>query len=287
MEEYCLKDLLDKPNDYMDFLRIHGFLIYRIRNMDNNKSYIGSTKEDLYFRLFSNVRGHLIQYKDENRKSKLYKAMRSEGLSKFYISILSTDATETEEQYITKFDSYKDGYNCTSDGLSWADTEGDSPLLGKIKVYKDNTLIHILPNELDQYLLDGWKKGDCFVGKGSRNTVFVTKGDITKRIPKSDLEYYLDQGWVNHRTLWDNKKLYYHRGEEVKIIYPDEVPHYESLGFVRGRPHRNYITDGKSSKIVSDNDLQSYLDKGWYIGKHYSSTGGKTRTIVNGITKYI
>lgn len=91
-------------------------ILYRIFNINNNKSYIGKTYSDIYTRLSYHVN-------DSKRfpKRPLYAAFNKHGLNSFSLEILGEydegDLEVQEQLAITKFNSYgSTGYNATLGG---------------------------------------------------------------------------------------------------------------------------------------------------------------------------
>lgn len=113
--------------------------IYIIRNTINNKVYIGKTFQSLTTR-FNTHKRDSRKVKNDNRK--LYKAIRKYGEDKFSISLLAEDIHEStlsnlEIDYITKYDSYYNGYNNTlgGDGSRYLDVS-DIEIINKYKELK-------------------------------------------------------------------------------------------------------------------------------------------------------
>ena len=90
--------------------------IYRISNNINDKIYVGQTTQPIRIRFAQ----HILEAMHNRRNSKLYKAMRELGVEHFYIEELedcnNAELNNRETYYISKYNSYKDGYNSTSGG---------------------------------------------------------------------------------------------------------------------------------------------------------------------------
>lgn len=90
--------------------------IYKITNTINNKSYIGKTeKTDPQKRW----KEHLQDYKRSYvNKRPLYEAFKKYGPDKFVFEIIeeTEQANEREIYYISKYNTYKKGYNATLGG---------------------------------------------------------------------------------------------------------------------------------------------------------------------------
>lgn len=93
------------------------YIIYRIFNLINDKSYIGKTHRDFYIRL-----GEHIKVSNLNKEKPLYRAFNKYGIDSFSAEILAECYTEeqannSEQFYILFYNSYgKTGYNATFGG---------------------------------------------------------------------------------------------------------------------------------------------------------------------------
>lgn len=97
--------------------------IYRWENKINKKCYIGQSVN-----LYARIKQHLTVIKNRSHKLQrlaLYRAIQKYGLENFDLQIIETfnvsDDIKSilnvkEMYYISKYDSYKNGYNCTLGG---------------------------------------------------------------------------------------------------------------------------------------------------------------------------
>lgn len=92
-----------------------GF-IYKIENDINEKIYIGKTLRSIQIRWSE----HKKNAKNNKLDLPLYKAMRKYGIEHFFISIIEeceeNEIDDREIYWISKYESYKKGYNCTGGG---------------------------------------------------------------------------------------------------------------------------------------------------------------------------
>lgn len=102
-------------------------------------------------------------------------------------------------------------------------------------VTKDGICLSIHESELQSYLEDGWVSGN--IHKGLK---CITKDGMNKRVKPEDIQKYLDEGWV--------------RGTNQK--YPTTS---SSKG---GR----YVNKDGICKLIRPEELQTYLDEGWELG---------------------
>lgn len=191
MREINLKLIYETPNDYKDFLETKGPLIYLIKNLVNNKCYVGYTKYNLYVRFFTfGLGSHFSHYEDKDYNVHLYNAMRKYGLDKFTLSILSTDPNDTESKFIKEFDSYHNGYNNNESGLSSMNSAFNK---GRVAIHKDDKNKLINKKDLPYYLNNNWVIGYNY--SSIKGKIVIHKGVITKRVNKKLLDSYLNKGW--------------------------------------------------------------------------------------------
>lgn len=109
-------------------------IIYKITNIQNNKVYIGQTKETLQQR-FSRHMG----YQSVEHDSKFYRAVRKYGRNNFTIEQIDEAFTqdeldEKEVYWIRYYNSVNNGYNSNDHkGRVGGDTLSDHPNLSEIK----------------------------------------------------------------------------------------------------------------------------------------------------------
>lgn len=154
--EFNLEELYVNREDHQELLRFRSYLIYRIRNTVNGKSYIGDTSINLNWRFFSHFKNPHFGCYENGTNVHLYHSMRKYGLKNFTLSIVSTDENETEEFYISKFDSFHNGYNRSEHGLPF---HKGSVITGRPIINKDGITKKILRSDLDFYLSEGWNTG--------------------------------------------------------------------------------------------------------------------------------
>lgn len=158
--EYNLKDLYDNKDNYLDYLHLNGYLIYKITNKINGKCYIGDTKENLLYRFYDHPFGsHFNNFLSSN--AHLYNSMRKYGLENFTVRILTFDKDKTEKYYIDLYDSYNNGYNRSIDGKSTF-LGGEGPAKGKLRITNGIDEKLIKPSEFSYYESIGYYRGLSF-----------------------------------------------------------------------------------------------------------------------------
>ena len=93
--------------------------IYKIENDINGKIYIGKTE----FSIEKRFKEHCTDaFRERSEKRPLYAAIRKYGVEHFHISLIEeTDSPNEREVYwISYYDSYNKGYNCTKGGQNGA-----------------------------------------------------------------------------------------------------------------------------------------------------------------------
>lgn len=180
-----------------ELLFFNGGILYRIYNEHNNKSYIGITK-NLYGRIYSSKFGHLsrcLGTASIESDSDLYKDMRFE-LESFHIEVIIfslrvEDVSSLEKYFITKFDSFNNGYNTTSNGKAFG-LKGVAGMKGKWRFMHRNigedTLVPL--DKVPEYEDNGYILGRSKENY-SKGTTFVHKGRENKRIKNNELDEFL------------------------------------------------------------------------------------------------
>jgi len=113
--------------------------IYIIKNIMNDKVYIGQTTMSVDDRFKAHIKKSTI----EKRTYKLYNALKKYGKENFYIESLEDDVPielldKKEIYYINKYNSYKNGYNSTKGG--------DGRIINK--KYDEDEIIKLYKKEL-------------------------------------------------------------------------------------------------------------------------------------------
>lgn len=296
-KEYILEDIYLNQDKYSDFLDYPGYLIYRLHNLVNNKSYIGDTKENLRWRLLGDsiIRG--VPYKGHilcaiNRyNTHLYSAMVKYGLDKFTVSVVSVDNNETESMYIDLYDSYYNGYNKTKNG------KGMGPVHTGMILMNDtiSRSSFVDPKNIDKYLSMGWRLGRL-PGVMPVGVVRIFKDDIERRVPREDLQKFLNDGWSQGANP-NNKhagrgKIKVHDDNGYTFIDSNDLDYYLSLGYKKGQGFsvnsgRVNINKDGVNKRVKESELDSFLSDGWDLGGLPSKLSGTIRVNKNGLIKSI
>lgn len=197
--------------------------IYRIHNLVNDKNYIGKSEVSIEARL------------DEHRIGKksnfhLQSAIKKYGIENFEFLVLEECSPELcceRERYWIKFyDSFNNGYNDTTGGENesgWKMSKsGIEKRLKKIDFKGENNPFYGRKHS------DETRKKISEGRTGNKNPcsgkVWIMNGSESKRVSKSELQKYLDEGWIKGRYVSSETRRKHaesvkeRRGENGKFI---------------------------------------------------------------------
>lgn len=193
----------------------------------------------------TNLRKRILTHFQKINKgviNRFYSAILHYGTDSFVWGILETTGISTlcerESFWIHRLDSYNKGYNMTDGG------DGGSTTKGRYWINKNGK--NRMVSNTDVYVREGWNLGR----------------DITTNMHKG--------------TVAGRFRIY--KDNDFRIILPDELPLFESLGYKRGDPRRTNPTtqgtkrmykEGLPAKFVKKDLVQSFIDEGWIIYKDY------------------
>ena len=164
--------------------------------------------------------------------------------------------------------------------LGWTTGICQKTTKGYVKLTNNIDNISVDPNNIEQinhYLGLGWKYG---VTRDVQKHIWINDTINSKMILYSELQKYLDEGWVKGRLKKDmpahkpNIKIVSKNGIAIQINESD-LQKYLDDDWVKGNCNINPVTnngkivinkDGKN-KFIYPNELQKYLDEGWVKGK--------------------
>lgn len=266
---------------------MYGY-VYLTTDLTNGKIYVGQHKSEVfdenYFGSGKVVKRKIQKYGKENFTCKILEECDSEeSLNEreiFWIKEL--DALDKEVGYnIATGGAFGDsGYHLGMLGkhqsdkqkqavrdylktYSWSDesrkrlskskmgNRNGSGNIGYIHIFKDQQEKKVKPEQLEQYLSNGWQKGHkpysekTILDKKSRyaNSVYVNKDGVVKNVSKEVLEQYLQQGWVVGKGSYSEERK--RKSSETQ----------------RGRI---CITDGKTNKYINKEEWSKYESMGYF-----------------------
>ena len=233
--------------------------IYITTNLVNRKKYIGQHEA-------SRFEGN----KYLGSGIMVTRAVKKYGESNFKVELLETcnskqELDEAEISYIKKVDAANSDefYNITyggqggdfftdemKDKLRKARLSQKSQTKGKRKINNGIREKLVTPEELDNYLSDGWKLGRLFIS--TDGYVYVNRNGKTTAIPPEQLPQYLAKGYKrgNGGSGAHIGTCHINNGTVSKMVPLSELDSYLSEGWVRGRIYKRRATTIES---VSDN----------------------------------
>lgn len=278
-----LKELYDDPKDISrtKLNSYTGGILYRIHNLVTDKSYIGITKV-LWYRLFSTKFGHLAVGYDKGENHKLYNSMRKHSLENFQLEVLlkTDDISEPrrrEEEFISIYDSYHNGYNLSYNGKATWKLNGGMPK-GYIAMNNGMYSTFVSPDDIEEYEDRGFVKGR--LGCPNKDLVAMNNGEIYRYVTEEVFHlHYEPYGWKRGRGStptrreYETNHRYLNNGVVTRKVSEKDVTQYLSNGWVEGRLDRGthlgrlYITDGSITKVIDESEFSIYESQGFRKGQ--------------------
>lgn len=228
---------------------MYGY-IYKTTNLVNNKIYIGQKKSDIFLGNRYLGSGKLLRravnkYGEENFKVELIEEVE-----------LKDDMDKREIFWISYYNATNSaiGYNVSEGGNVNRTMVGENnPFYGKH--HTEDTVIKIkkcnrgkipwnkgLTKETDTRV-KAYTENNKRRGERVKNTVWINNTKISKMVSKSDLDYFLNSGWVIGRLPLPKEsyknlalgKIRINNGDCEKNIHKEELSNYLELGWKRGR----------------------------------------------------
>ena len=194
---------------------------------------------------------------------------------------------EELEQYLSdgwQLGQYSSKYEISEEKLKEKSKKQAEKIRGRIWMTDGQTDSLICPNEINNYLNLGWKKGRSHSNippiseeqkqklieksiEANTGKIRVNNGEINKNISPNELEYYLKNGWkkgaksTNYNFTPERLKkmseiskgrINIHKGFEEKRIVPEELEYYLSIGWERGRPKGKFTVSEEVRKQHSE-----------------------------------
>lgn len=185
---------------------IRKYIIYKVTNKINGKSYIGFTIRTLKQRMYH----HYYAARRNKHKGKFHNALLKYTPEDWEVCILEENEAdkptilEREQYFVTKYDSYNNGYNATPGGDDFLDPEyqkqnqyrrianGTHPFVGgEIQRLSSKTR---------------WENGThCFIGLNQKR---IQNGDHNLVGENNPQKQRKQRGEIHHnqQSPWDNTK---------------------------------------------------------------------------------
>ena len=202
--------------------------IYKHTSKTSNKSYIGVAT----YGMESRWNNHIKLSKSGGYH--FHKAIKKYGEEDFTHEILHqaesmTEALSIEQYYIAWYNTFESGYNQTKGGQGILGKKHSERTKQKIRNARKNQVIKhsnetkkkigqgnkgkvISRTQRNHHskIMSGRTKSEEFkkaVSKKLSNTLWITNGSISKRIPTKDSIWYLTDGWEQgrHHPAWNKK----------------------------------------------------------------------------------
>lgn len=260
--------------------------IYKITNTINGKCYIGKSL---------NIEHRLREHKRNSHSNEhLQNAMKKYGIDNFTFEVLEEctkeEYDERERYWISYYKSRNKeyGYNIMPGGESnpgWNHTKETRQKMsmnhnksghhnynrGKIWINNGNQDKLVYPNELNNYLSNGWDLGATDEFRNTmRKTVSRDKNpfygkhhsDKTKQMYS---EMFSGEKHPQYGMIWITNG-----SEEVKIN-PNDIDKYK--GYHKGRlpsssKMRIWVNNGVQNKRIFESELDEFISNGWNKGQH-------------------
>lgn len=245
-----LKDLFE--DNVEDVCGSH--IIYRIHSIDTGMSYIGEIQQGSLKKRFLKSYSTFSYTHQENyllgTYSEMYIDMNLYGVDRFevYIEHVSSEYNpDLEETFITKFDSYLNGYNNSWTGKAW--TGRERTIKGRVTLTNGTRDVKIKKRLVDKFLQ---ANPDFRVGSKSKGSKVPSNNGVNFKVRVKDPE-----------------------GKTLTVRKGDLGDYLERGYSVCGSCNSSiYINDGVRNKRVQPEVLQSYLDSGWKKGMTYNKPTG-------------
>lgn len=301
-----LKEKLLSTTLFIDNAFFQSYLNLIEKNISNNPQKGKTQKHHIFPKCFSKK----LNLEADNSNSNLVNLQYKDHILAHYYLIYATEDSDLKSANIHAFNRLlnKQGH--------WLDeTSLQDLLLKQQAVYEQTSYLrsersrrinsggcyvnngvkskHIQLDELDSYLVQGWKKGQIQDHSASIGRIVITNGTNEKRVLPKDLDTFLEAGWVAGRVTkgrpHPQKPHIVVHSPELAIerhISAEEKEAFLANGFKLGglkreKPNKRCPTSqaGKATKnkIWIHNDLQTkmilpvdapeYLAAGWILGR--------------------
>ena len=180
-------------------------IIYKITNKINQKVYIGQTIRTLEERF--------LEHKRAKKDFHLHNAMRKYGEENFIAEIIDTatsrdELNEKEIYWINYYKSDIDGYNMKPGGSY-------NPMnVEKIKISHDEKMHSLevrtkISETMKKHFAENPVSDDTRrkLSEYRKQRCFIKKGDIVKQVLKTELDKYLEDGWIKGGRSRDLKAI--------------------------------------------------------------------------------
>lgn len=285
---------------------MYGY-VYMTTNLINGKKYIGQHKcskfDENYKGSGHAIKGAINKYGKANFSVEIIEKCETS----FHLDdreaywIIYYDAVNSDDFYNLKSHDYIDtgGVIHSNSSYIWINNGIENKLIPYSDLYKENykgwytgkfdvkdqsgknkgrICVNngiedrtVLPSELDEYLTKGYVKGRI-------PCRWITKDGITKYIPESELDSYISEGWSVGRILKEESKgvqkgkIFVTNGIENTTISPEELDDYLQQGYWRGfvyhksKKKKIWVNNGIEHTQINPEELDDYQKNGYSRG---------------------
>lgn len=136
-------------------------------------------------------------------------------------------------------------------------------------VNKNGKRKRIKTNELNDYLINGWKQGSGF-SNFKKGFILINNGFKEKWIKKENYYIFKKQGFIKGKIKNKGNKIRISKGIEERIIPIENFNSWKNKGYKKGisNNRKNLITinNGVNAKRVKQEDVSIWLKENYSIG---------------------
>lgn len=236
------------------------FIVYKHTNKQNGSSYIGITKTDVETR----------KYLGYFNSTKFYYALEKYGWDNFETTILEEgltvdEACEKEKYYIKKFDTLNTGYNLDHGGRYSTHSEESRKKISEAQRNNNHFGGH--------HHTEAWKKTYGNIMKNywadpenrKRQSERLTGKSKPKEFGQHLRDYYNEH--PEAREARRKASLGRKHTEKTKELLRNQWTQEKRDERAKSITGRKFVTDGRVNHLIHPDDIQSYLNKGFRLGK--------------------
>lgn len=151
-------------------------------------------------------------------------------------------------------------------------------ITNKNKVKLNDTKVQIIvdPSRVQKYLSDGWVLGGLPRPNmiATKNKVRICKGNENKFVSKQQLSHYLQSGWSmgTNFDIYNKGKIAINDGTHIYYVEEYKLEEMIKKGYKKGIINcpvrgRKMINNGIQRKFVLQQNLNQWLQNGWFLGE--------------------
>lgn len=289
-----IKNKLISTNYFEDNIYLNKYIELINNNIDTEKQPFKTQVHHIfpksYFKLIN-------EKTDESKDNKINLLYKDHILAHYYLALCTKDELKYDQIIAIRFIIGKSKQIKQPINLDFTLLENYQELYEESKQYFGNKrkgTTHITSEETKRK-----------ISLSNSGKVYINKNGKAKAIHPSELEYYLQNGWLKGNIKNKNcgikkgTRTVVHKGNEQKYVYYDEVEKYLNDGWELGRSEEHclkvsktninknknltekerkefygkgnigsiWITNGIEIKHIKKEEINLYLEKGWSKGR--------------------